>query len=458
MQTAPAPGSADVSSASVLLLRYARSQWRKLLLLLLLLSLAGGVLGLAARCLAAFGQGETFGVARQEETQAAAFPALTLCARRQYREEVLREAGVASARSYAMEADWLGDGETPARELYEEAVIPVEEIVSDLKVFLNTPTLDGQTIISLSAVARFCGQILFRPKEHFYFGRCHSFHAPACLQEHGISEVVFQLEEAADIYVHQEDGFFNPDTKAKLSVLPGQATKVSLSHSVQEESGRCRPGTAFDSCLSRQLGKLLQAAINCSVPWLAGGGGVCTVPADRLRAAQVFQENRKNQGGLCLPPCTTTAVQFGPVHTEVVLGAAGRAVLFFPTRVTVVSQRPLYPSLALQADLAGLAALLAVLLWAAARVAARGGSRDRAARVECQEAVPGLPGPARRSVPGLPELPRTPSHLGSRSGRNTGTNSSALSNNTVHTVSPTDSLARVYPDLEANHGRDMWKI
>jgi hypothetical protein len=66
-----------------------------------------------------------------------------------------------------MDMDWVGDCEISPEKMYDDAVIPVEEIVSDCKVFLNTQTLDGQSIISLSVDGRFSGKTLFAPKEIF---------------------------------------------------------------------------------------------------------------------------------------------------------------------------------------------------------------------------------------------------------------------------------------------------
>ena len=357
----------DPSTSLPILITWAISRWKKLLLLLLLLILVTCLLVLAGRCWGDFAKAETFGVRALEDTSKVAFPALTVCSKRQYKEERLRESGILSTRSYAVEADWVGDGETAPALLYREAVIPVGEIVSDLKVFLNTPTLDGQAVIRLTPDGRFCGETLFHPKEHFYFGRCHSLVVPRCLQEHGVTEVVFTLGEAADIYVHHREAFFSPDTKAKLSVLPGQATKVMITHGLEEEAGPCLSGS-FDACLTTALADLLVRKVNCSVPWLPNVP-ICTDEDDRKRADRLFQENRKNQRGLCSPPCTFNTLQFGPVVTETVLGG-GRAVLFFPSRVQVGRRHRVYSGSALFADLIGLAAMLSVLALAAFKVAA----------------------------------------------------------------------------------------
>ena len=363
METGRDPGC---ETSLPLLLTWAGSRWKKLLTLFVLFLFVSSLLVIAGRCWAEFAMAETFVVWRQEETSKVGFPALTVCSKRQYKEERLREAGVLSTRSYAVEGDWLGDGQTAAATLYQEAVIPVEEIVSDLKVFLNKPTLEGQTVIRLAPGGRFCGETLFHPKEHFYFGRCHSLVVPRCLQEHSVTEVVLTLEEAADVYVHHQEAFFSPDTKAKLSVLPGQATKVMITHGLEEEAGPCI-AESFDQCLTTALTNLLVKQVNCSVPWVAGAP-ICTDEDDRKRAAQLFQENRKNQHGLCFPPCISTTLQFGPVGTETVLGG-GRAVLFFPSRVKIGRRRQLYNGTSLTADLTGLVAMLSVLAFAGFKAA-----------------------------------------------------------------------------------------
>ena len=455
--------SCDPSLSSTALLNFARSRWRKVVALLVLAGLAAGAAAVAGSCWSAYSGGRTVGVARMEETAAVAFPVVTVCSRRQYREDVLQAAGIVSRRSYAMEADWVGEGETPAGDIYRSAVIPVEVVVSDLKVFLNTPTLDGQTVIGLSPGGRFCGRQVFRPKEHFYFGRCHSLTVPECLQELGITELVVQVEEAADLYVHQADAFYSPDTRAKLAVAPGQASKVAVTHAVREEVGGCS-NEAFDTCLTAALEELLLREVNCTVPWLAGRGAICTAEQDRRRAARVFQENRRNQRGLCRTPCHSTTVGFGPVGLEPVVGAAGRAVLFFPTRVEVERQERTYTAAALSADLAGVLGLLLVLATLAHRVVrseglvGRLGPRPRSSVTSLEVGkegagkegkVPVLPLPSSMGHPG--DIPAAMGGRGAIVGARVRDLGSDLSRDTTTTTSPTSTMPH-----SASANREMW--
>ena len=190
----------------------------QILTLLVFSSFLSGSLVLVAQNTRQFRKYEKVSLASYEKTSALEFPALTICSKNQYKEEVLRKFGVQSRRSYVMDTDWIGDGLEEPWQIFEESVIPVDEIIEDLKIFLDTPTLDGQTIISLSPTGRFCEMNLFDPKEHFYFGRCHSLIIPDCLQKLGVSEIVFVLNTEVDIYLHDKNNFLNPDTKAKISI------------------------------------------------------------------------------------------------------------------------------------------------------------------------------------------------------------------------------------------------
>ena len=84
------------------------------------------------------------------------------------------------------------------------------------------PTVDGQTIVSLSADGKYCGRSFFRAQHHFYYGRCQSLEIPQCLQSLVVSEMLITLNTGMDVYVHDRSYFLHPTTNFKVSVDLGQ--------------------------------------------------------------------------------------------------------------------------------------------------------------------------------------------------------------------------------------------
>ena len=99
-----------------------------------------------------------------------------------FREERLNFYGIQSSKSYAMDTDWVGTGQEDPWRIFEDSVLKLEDIILDIKVYLDRPTPEGQTIVSLSSSGRFCEKNLFESRDHFYYGRCQSLSVPPCLQ------------------------------------------------------------------------------------------------------------------------------------------------------------------------------------------------------------------------------------------------------------------------------------
>ena len=74
-------------------------------------------------------------------------PVFTFCSRDQYQDEVLQHHGIQSSSSYAMDHDWVGAGDEDPRIIFEQSVMRLENIVLDVKIYLDNSTPEGQSII-----------------------------------------------------------------------------------------------------------------------------------------------------------------------------------------------------------------------------------------------------------------------------------------------------------------------
>ena len=74
-------------------------------------------------------------------------PVFTFCSKDQYRDDILQSYGIQSSSSYAMNHDWIGFGEEDPEDIFENSVHKLENIVLDVKIYLDRPNKDGDTII-----------------------------------------------------------------------------------------------------------------------------------------------------------------------------------------------------------------------------------------------------------------------------------------------------------------------
>ena len=91
-------------------------------------------------------------------------PVFTFCSKEQYRqvmnhycdlfltissfrEEKLKMYGIQSSMSYAMDTDWVGHGTEDLGRIFEESVLKLEDIVRDIKFYLDNSTPEGDTIV-----------------------------------------------------------------------------------------------------------------------------------------------------------------------------------------------------------------------------------------------------------------------------------------------------------------------
>ena len=55
--------------------------------------------------------------------------------------------GIQSSQSYAMDTDWMGHGTEDLGRIFEESVLKLEDIVKDIKFYLDNSTPEGDTIV-----------------------------------------------------------------------------------------------------------------------------------------------------------------------------------------------------------------------------------------------------------------------------------------------------------------------
>ena len=69
----------------------------------------------------------------------------------QYREDKLQKYGIQSSNSYAMDTDWVGTGSEDPEMIFEDSVLKLDDMIIDIKVYLDKPTPEGQSIVRKSA-------------------------------------------------------------------------------------------------------------------------------------------------------------------------------------------------------------------------------------------------------------------------------------------------------------------
>ena len=113
-----------------------KRNYGKILTILLFTVVLSSALVLIGKNTKEFRKSEKIALTGYQKTSSLEFPALTICSKAQYNEGVLRKFGVQSRRSYVMNNDWVGNGQEEPWRIFEESVIPVEEIIDDRLQYL----------------------------------------------------------------------------------------------------------------------------------------------------------------------------------------------------------------------------------------------------------------------------------------------------------------------------------
>ena len=86
-------------------------------------------------------------ITRMKRIASSDLPVFTFCSKDQYKEDRLKRYGIQSSNSYAMDTDWVGTGSENPEMIFEDSVLKLEDIITDMKVYLDKPTPEGQSIV-----------------------------------------------------------------------------------------------------------------------------------------------------------------------------------------------------------------------------------------------------------------------------------------------------------------------
>ncbi len=79
--------------------------------------------------------------------------------------------------------------------------------------------IDGRNIFKLSPNETLCDEELFRTKPYYYNGDCFALHLPRCLRELGVLELVLDFYDKADVFIHHQGQFLNPNSRSDGRLL-----------------------------------------------------------------------------------------------------------------------------------------------------------------------------------------------------------------------------------------------
>ena len=129
------------------LLKLIRNQKFKGLLLVILLFLQICALLVVVQSFTRLNSQENVLASSSRKVRGQDLPVFTFCSKDQYRDDILQSFGIQSSSSYAMNHDWIGFGEEDPEDIFENSVFKLENIVLDVKIYLDRPNKEGKSII-----------------------------------------------------------------------------------------------------------------------------------------------------------------------------------------------------------------------------------------------------------------------------------------------------------------------
>ena len=163
--------------------------------------------------------------------------------------------------------------------------------------------------------------------------------------------------------------------------IPGNTVKVTINQYQNVLLDRCEDETDFDECIDEKLHEILVKEVNCSVPWLSNKKNICKVWYDcdhsfslhnfclfqtqftQSKSFHLFQENRKNQKGICKESCHQNNIGYGPINFDKIKEATiqGRAVFHLPKTLRVNREMFLHTTSELLPDTIGVISLIIII-------------------------------------------------------------------------------------------------
>ena len=297
------------------------------------------------------------------------FPDLTFCPVSGYKENVLRNNGLQNISDYTEESIWSssnGNAESP-EELYIESTFSLEEIIGIVEVYLDR-YINGSEKVTFDPKSNQnpCGEDpknVFLAREYYFNGNCYSIVMPECVHHAGPLEVIVNVKEAVDVFIHHPGQFLSPNSRSRIRILQNRHVKMALTHETVKllpDFGTCTndyPEGSYDNCIYSQLNNKTLEEIGCSVPWQANKSEICKDLSKAKIARDIYEKNRRNQEDICQDSCQLTNVYLGPTVEELQTSST-KVIFYFRRDIKLSTEYIVYQELTLLAESGGIVGLI----------------------------------------------------------------------------------------------------
>lgn len=311
------------------------------------------------------------------------FPEITLCPSNPYKLDILKRHGINDLRDIQFNAQWVSATQPNLKpqEFMELINIPLEELFHSVIVDIEKPLANRmtQSILNGTVIGDCKLSPLWTIRDYYFNGICFSLQLPPCLLDRGILEMSVHLHQSTDVFIHHPGQFLSPNSRnrVKLRTPPNPSRAIHFKIAATFEivqldpsSGKCLDysdslSVGFDQCMYDILYQMSLNEVNCTVPWLPKKDRICVDAESRSKAFKLYQNNRRNQFGLCETPCAFTNVFFGPPveefgfsSNEGVISTGAELVIYFRRDVKVTIEYFLVSGISMIAEIGGYASLL----------------------------------------------------------------------------------------------------
>ena len=297
------------------------------------------------------------------------FPDLTFCPVSGYKENVLINNGLQNISDYTEESIWSssnGNAESP-EELYIESTFSLEEIIGIVEVYLDR-YINGSEKVTFDPKSNQnpCGEDpknVFLAREYYFNGNCYSIVMPECVHQAGPLEVIVNVKEAVDAFIHHPGQFLSPNSRSRIRILQNRHVKMALTHETVKllpDFGTCTndyPEGSYDNCIYSQLNNKTLEEIGCSVPWQANKSEICKDLSQAKIARDIYEKNRRNQEDICQDSCQLTNVYLGPTVEELQTSST-KVIFYFRRDIKLSTEYIVYQELSLLAESGGIVGLI----------------------------------------------------------------------------------------------------
>ena len=297
------------------------------------------------------------------------FPDLTFCPVSGYKEDILINNGLQNISDYTEESIWSssnGNAESP-EELYIESTFSLEEIIGIVEVYLDR-YINGSEKVTFDPKSNQnpCGEDpknVFLAREYYFNGNCYSIVMPECVHQAGPLEVIVNVKEAVDVFIHHPGQFLSPNSRSRIRILQNRHVKMALTHETVKllpDFGTCTndyPEGSYDNCIYSQLNNKTLEEIGCSVPWQANKSEICKDLSQAKIARDIYEKNRRNQEDICQDSCQLTNVYLGPTVEELQTSST-KVIFYFRRDIKLSTEYIVYQELSLLAESGGIVGLI----------------------------------------------------------------------------------------------------